>query len=86
MKLAKRRKLRVKKPKYTFAQLLSRLPNVGRDEDFARLSDEMRVWEEMAPVGRELGAESSKVLQKEKLRFDATAIAREQLRQKRGNR
>ncbi len=57
MKIAKQKTFWPRQPKYSLAELLAQMPNVGRDEDFARLSDEMRAWDEMSPVGREFGAD-----------------------------
>ena len=56
MKYAKYRRPRPKRPRYTLAQLLAMMPNVGRDEDFSRSNDFLRAWDEMIPVGREFGA------------------------------
>ena len=60
MKYAKRRTPRPRRPKYSLAQLLSQMPEVGLDEDFARSNDDFRAWDEMIPVGREFGAANSK--------------------------
>jgi len=62
MKHAKRRKPRPKSPRYSLAQLLAQMPNVGLDEDFARSSDNWRAWDEMIPIGREFGAANDKSL------------------------
>ena len=62
MKFAKLRKLRPKRPKYSFAELLAQMPNVGKDEDFARCREEMRAWDEMPPVGREFGAPNQEII------------------------
>lgn len=56
MKYAERRKPRPTRPRYSLAQLLAQIPNVGLDEDFARSNDDWRAWDEMIPVGREFGA------------------------------
>ena len=61
MKVAKRRKAKAKRPKYSLAQRLSSMPNVGRDEDFSRYQGETRAWDEMAPVGQEFGADLQSV-------------------------
>lgn len=57
MKIAKQKPFRPCRPKYSLAELLAQMPNVGRDENFARLSGEIRAWDEMPPVGREFSAD-----------------------------
>lgn len=60
MRYAKRRKPRPRKPRYSLAQQLAQMPNVGLDEDFARVNDVLRAWDQMIPVGREFGATDRK--------------------------
>lgn len=56
MKVAKQKKLKRRRPRYTLAELLAQMPNVGTDEDFARIDESLRAWIDMKPVGREFGA------------------------------
>ena len=60
MKYAKRINPRLKRPRYTLTQLLTQMPDVGLDEDFARSNDVLYVWDEMIPVDKEFGAVKEK--------------------------
>lgn len=56
MKVAKQKKFKRRRPRYTLAQFLAQMPNVGTDDDFARIDESLQAWIEMKPVGREFGA------------------------------